>query len=237
MLCAELINSVCLESRYKRVVLVGFSAGAEIGVGILRSNSLDARVDAFLALDANMSRETCFISGAIAKIEIEKGTHNALEVLAVLSNRSFRDVKSWINVHRYLVRVFSKFSGDRLRILRDFAREICASFHDGSFESFVQSYSAIERTVKSFKFVFSDDRPGTGTAAGEQARTHSQLIDAFKDYISGQPDVKYRPNSIQIQNGAEHFDLIEDIAALQQNLQSLLSELDPPADSDHALAN
>lgn len=101
-LVRELLRDAIARLAPTRVVLVGFSSGADVAMRILTTAPPDApRVDACLALAPNLSLVTCFVSRVLARLQ---GGASAT-VLADLRRigEDTNDVEEWMNIMAYLL--------------------------------------------------------------------------------------------------------------------------------------
>jgi hypothetical protein len=177
-------------------VLVGFSSGADVCFHLLATWPVTAStaVDAFLALGANLSVRTCFASGALARQSSLADT----ELLAELrkAGDSATTLDQWLDVQEYLVMILRKFHSD-LQPLRRHGQDIVRPFLEDA-DTFAQWYRAVSPRLKALRCVFADNE-----MEAEPAR---RLLLAQLD--SGCLGPHYRDDSIVIEPGAGHFDLL-----------------------------
>lgn len=225
-LLAEFVNYLRGTTLFKRAVYVGFSAGTQVGDAMLASRLLNSRLDGMLALDANISEKTCFVSGAIASLRTESPDSNVMEVIGQLSRRDFLGVNQWLNMHRYLVNVFTKFTSEKLLVLRRFAQEVYGPYTDGTLRSFLESYERAANETNAFLFVFSENRPGTSVSASGAATQINRIhISEVKRVLSEPDRGTFREGTLRIEPNSDHFDLIDDHSILRRNLSLLLERL------------
>jgi hypothetical protein len=195
--------------RPRTTVLVGFSSGADVCFHLLASWPLtgSAAVDAFLALGANLTVETCFASGALARQSSSADT----ELLAELrkAGATAATLGQWLDVQEYLVMILRKFHSD-LEPLRRHGQDIVRPFLEGG-NPFAHWYRAVSPTVKALRCVFADNE-----VEGDPAR---RLLLAQLD--SGLLGPHYREDSIVIEPGTGHFDLLR-AEVVQRHLGELV---------------
>src|SRR6185503_428041 len=123
-----------------RLILVGFSAGADLWLQVMALAARDADpliADGLLTLDCNLTHDTAFVSRVFARLPDD----DELELLAGL--RTFgeeaRSLGEWLNTHDYLVKVFRKFRSD-IGVLTGVAREVVGPFEGAGLATFVERY-------------------------------------------------------------------------------------------------
>ncbi|TDJ77519.1 MAG: serine/threonine protein kinase [Planctomycetota bacterium] len=141
-LLVELLAELEQRVRPKRVILVGFSAGADQALSLLASES-SARLtfDGLLLLSPAARRGMLPITRAFASLP--EDSDKIVPVLKELGG-SFDSLGDWLGIHSYLVQAFQKFGSDP-RTLRDHARSLIEPLErDPDF--FLHSFrNAIER--------------------------------------------------------------------------------------------
>ena len=207
----EWLRSAVLPLGAARLVLVGFSAGADVWMQLIAAG-LDAAVhaDGLLTLDCNLSYDTSFVSRVIAKLPSD----NPGELLAGL--RTFgedaRSLGEWLNTHDYLVKVFRKFQSD-VGALTSVAREVVRPFDGTGLATFIERYKITSGLVPNVRFVFSD------LDANRRAVAEVHLL----NLDTGALGDAYREDSIVIEPDADHFDLL-DVDRLTRHLDALVSK-------------
>jgi pimeloyl-ACP methyl ester carboxylesterase len=178
----------------QRVVLLGFSSGADVALRFAAARpGGGARVDGVLALGCNVAKETCFVTALLARMSSRHPERLLADLRTV--GESTTGIDEWLTVHSYLVAMLRKFRGN-IDPLRQMAREVVAPFEGGGspFPSWFREASA---NVRGIRCVFEDTelyRAFVTTLLLEQPETHSL----------GDP---YREDSIVIEPGTNHFDL------------------------------
>jgi hypothetical protein len=206
----EWLRSAVLPLGAARLVLVGFSAGADVWMQLIAAG-LDTAVhaDGLLTLDCNLSYDTSFVSRVIAKLPSD----NPGELLAGL--RTFgedaRSLGEWLNTHDYLVKVFRKFQSD-VGALTSVAREVVRPFDGTGLATFIERYKTASGLVPNVRFVFSDLDANRRAVA----EVHLHNLDA------GALGDAYREDSIVIEPDADHFDLL-DVDRLTRHLDAIVS--------------
>ncbi|MEP6492108.1 MAG: serine/threonine-protein kinase [bacterium] len=129
-LLVELLRETVARVAPTRVVLVGYSSGADLALRLLAAAQTDMpHVDACLALGPNLSLATCFGSRVFARLEAGDPASILDDVKRLDSEAA--DFDEWLNLTAYLLHVLRKFRGD-LRPLSTFAAGIVNPFLDGN---------------------------------------------------------------------------------------------------------
>jgi len=195
-----------------RVVLVGFSSGAD---AVLRFAAMrpggGARLDAVLSLGCNISIETCFLTGLLARMSSRHPERLLADLRSV--GESAAELDSWLTIHTYLVAMLRKFrhSVDPLRSL---AREIVRPFEAGGESPFITWYREASANVRGIRCIFEDSeryRAFVSELLLGQAETH-RLGD------------KYREDTIIIEPDTAHFDL-EKPEIVSKHIEAMLSSI------------
>jgi serine/threonine protein kinase len=177
-------------------LLVGFSSGADFGFHLINGWPDDQRflVDGFLSLGCNLNLDTCFVSSALAG----QASENASEILPHLRAAGARaaSLGEWLNTHEYLVDILRKFQRD-LAPLRRLGQEVIRPFQQGG-DPFPGWYREACRRVRALRCVFADTEL--------ESRPAQQVLLAHLD--TGVLGDCYTEESIVIEAGADHFDLI-----------------------------
>jgi pimeloyl-ACP methyl ester carboxylesterase len=184
------------EIRPSQTVLVGFSSGADVCFHLLATwpTADPPAIDAFLALAANLSRDTCFASGALAQQSSSADTGLLAELRKAGATAS--TLGQWLDVHEYLVMILRKFHSD-LQPLRRHGQDIVRPFLEDE-NTFAVWYRAVGPRVAALRCVFADTE-----LEAEPAR---RFLLAHVD--TGLLGPHYREHSIVIEPGTGHFDLL-----------------------------
>lgn len=190
-----LLSSVARASGASRVIMVGFSTGADLVMRLAAAPRAEHAVpiDGVLALGGNLATETAFLSSVLARMGDAQEDQILPFLRQVTENQS--RLQDWLDVNEYLVRLVRRFRRD-FGILRDIAQAIASPFDDAPLVPFVSWYRALAAQGTRVRCVFEDNatyrgylrqlQPGKGT---------SPLGD------------DYQPGSLLIEAGAGHFDL------------------------------
>lgn len=178
------------------VVVVGFSAGADLALRVVGERGTeDLPVDGLLALGPNLGPDTLFVSRAFARIA-DDDPPSLPRALSSAGARS-ANLQEWLNTHEYLVRVVRKFQGD-IEPLRRFAQGLVADF-EGGHDGFIERYRAAAEHVGSLLVVIADSE-------GERAPLERIKVLNLDRGVLGE---RYRPGSLRVETGADHFELID----------------------------
>ena len=192
------LRDVIARARPRRVVLAGFSAGADLAFSVVRTPAGEAPlpVDGLLALGCNLSLETCFASRVLA--ELSDGDPARLVAdLAMLGGHA-RSLGEWLNLHEYLVRVIRKFQGDVAAVSR-FARDVIAPFEANGWEAFAERYRTAAAEVPVVRCVAAD-QPIYDEAVERLRLAHLD---------SGALGPRFDDDALVIERGADHFALLD----------------------------
>jgi predicted alpha/beta-fold hydrolase len=204
------INSNIEKITPKTVILVGFSIGADMVQYIVKANQkLAKKIDGMLLLDGNINHSTCTISNRFALIN-PKNHNNVVEIVRSISEGT-ENLSEWLQVHQYLVKVFSKFK-NRTPILARFAKETSERFDSNAtngLDYFISNFQATTDKVRNVQYIFS----------GES--NNKKALNDFKALILSDINIAsaYSDDSIKIENNMKHFDLIEYV-----NLNSFIDQ-------------
>jgi pimeloyl-ACP methyl ester carboxylesterase len=151
-LIARFIESIAGELAPKRIVLVGFSTGADMLLRIPRFLNTDGySVAGVLLLDCNINQQTCFISRELRRVL--DGEVSALQLAHAIGSGA-TSITDWLDLHQYLVRVLGKFKGN-LRHLALFANDVFTAQPEGGVERFAELYRELLSWSPSARWLFS----------------------------------------------------------------------------------
>ena len=147
----EWVREVACAAGGTRLILVGFSLGAEMWMQVLMSAAAHGEPlmpDGLLTLDCNLTHDTAFVSRVFARLPDD----NEPELLAGL--RTFgedaRALGEWLNTHEYLVKVFRKFRSD-IGVLTTVAREAVQPFERVGHDTFVGRFTQASRQARNLR--------------------------------------------------------------------------------------
>ena len=197
----EFVRDAVRRLRPEVALLVGFSSGADVVLRLLAADeTADGReprplVDAALALGANVSLGTCFVTRLLGRIDADD-PRLTLDVVRSLGAGA-ENLHDWLNIHEYLVTTLRKFGRD-VAPLRRYAADIVEPFAAGDGSPFTTWYRAASARVRRLRCVFEDtemlDRP-----------LRELRLRNLDERIFG---ARYREDSIVTEPGTDHFDLI-----------------------------
>ena len=197
----------------RRIVLVGFSSGADVVMRFAAARpGGGARVDAVLSLGCNISLETCFVTSMLARMSSRHPERLLADLRSV--GESATELDSWLTVHTYLVAMLRKFRNS-VDPLRSLAREIMRPFEGGGDSPFLSWYRDASANVRGIRCLFEDN----------------ELHRAFvTDVLLSQATTKklgdrYREDSILIEPDTAHFDL-ERPDVVQKHVEALLASIE-----------
>jgi pimeloyl-ACP methyl ester carboxylesterase len=190
----------------RTVAMVGFSLGADIGLELLMGPPDDSApaIDAFLALECNLSLETCFVSRVLAGLTPDRPDALVAEL------KQFGDASAsldeWINIHEYLVKVLRKFQGDT-GLLQRVAADIVRPLRDSpGLDVFARRFKVARRRVPALRLVFS------GGSASRAALDQLKLENLDRDILGEEfPDALFT-----VMPKTDHFELMAADQVLRQ---------------------
>jgi pimeloyl-ACP methyl ester carboxylesterase len=195
-LLRELLADAIARLSPSRVVLAGFSSGADLALRMLADATVDLpRIDACVAVGANLALETCFGSRVFARLQ-------AGEPSTVLADvRSFgndaTDFDEWLNLMAYELHVLRKFRGD-LAPLSTFAAGIVRPFEESD-DAFASWYRAASARVRVLRCVFESSSKCT-------ALVYALRLRNLDGRVLGP---HYEESSLVLDGSADHQALIE----------------------------
>lgn len=207
------IRHVTERSGARRVVLAGFSSGAD---AVLRFAGArpggGARIDAILTLGCNISLETCFVTSMLARMSSRHPERLLGDLRAVGDHMSGLD--DWLTVHTYLVAMLGKFRNG-VDPLRQLAREIVAPFEEGG-SPVPEWLRAAAGNVPVVRSVWEDDERHR-TFVGDLMMRHADTK------VLGQA---WREGSLVIEAETSHFEL-ERPDVVQRHLAAVIDAIPP----------
>jgi pimeloyl-ACP methyl ester carboxylesterase len=215
LLVRELVRDAVSRLRPRLTVIAGFSSGADIALRLAAAPDPEARLhlDGCLALGANLSIGTCFLTSALATLK----DHDDAALLGILRRVSdgAGSLDEWINLCEYAVKVVPTFRRD-VGPLRAFGAEISAPFSGARsrLTPFVEWYRDAAARGVALRCVFEDTPMFRDLVRELQLRN-------LDDELLG-PD--YAEGSIVADAGTGHFDLI-DPARVETHMQALVERL------------
>ena len=213
VLVRELLRDAVTRLKPRLTIIAGFSSGADVAMRLAAAPDPDARVqiDGCLALGANLSLGTCFLTSALATLK-DRDDVALLSILRRVSDGA-SSLDEWINLCDYAVSVVPTFRHD-VAPLRAFGAAISAPFADGKLTPFIDWYRAAADNGCRLRCVFED------TAMFRELVRELQLRN-LDDGVLGE---RYEEGSIVAEAGSGHFDLI-DPARVESHVQALVERL------------
>src|SRR5215472_6025053 len=196
----EWLRHVVEQESIKAIILVGFSAGADLWLEFVsREKDAALPVSGLVALDPNVSFETCWVTRILAQLCTDTPAQ-VIEKLQTLSSAT-RTLNEWLNVHEYLVRVLQKFEGN-LDVLAQFALEIVQPFEKAGLEEFARRFRGASSAIPYVRCVFS----GAGVSNPELEGIGSVKLANLDSGFLGDA---YSEDSIVVEYDADHFELLD----------------------------
>ncbi len=215
VLLREFITDAAKRLRPKLVILTGFSATADLGFRMIDvpAGEPPLPIDGFLALSPNLSLETCFVTKVLARAHPDNPELFLNDLSTFGAEQETLD--DWLNVHEYLVNVVRKFHDD-IGPLQRFAAEIMRPFEQPGETVFANWLRIASERVKCLRIIF--EETGVTGKMAQQLR--------LKNLDSTLPGDWYKDESIEIDLGANHFQLM-DPDRLLRHLSEMVTTLRP----------
>jgi len=200
----------------RRVMLVGFSSGADAVMRFAGTRpGAGARIDGILSLGCNISIETCFVTGMLARMSSRHPERLLADLRTV--GESATELDTWLTIHTYLVAMLRKFRG-AVDPLRSLAREILRPFEAGGESPFLQWYRDTSANIPVVRCLFEDNEL-------HRAFVSSLILGSADSHRLGD---KYREDSILIEPDTGHFEL-EKPDVVAKHLEAMLAAMEVPA--------
>jgi serine/threonine protein kinase len=196
----EWLRDIAVRENIRAIILVGFSTGADLWLEFACSGADSALpLTGLVALDANVSFETCWVTRILAQLGSDTPAQVIQELQTLCSGT--RTLNEWLNIHEYLVRVLQKFQGN-LEVLTQFATEIVRPFESAGLEAFARRFRGASSAIPYTRCVFS----GAGVSNPEaEAIANVKLANLDTGFL-GQA---YSEDSIAMEYDADHFQLLD----------------------------
>ena len=214
----EFLRDAVARLRPRLTIIGGFSSGADIAMRLAAAPDPDSRLrlDGCLALGANLSIDTCFLTSALATLK----DRDDAALLAILRGVSAgaTSLDEFVNLCNYAVNVVPTFRKD-VAPLRAFGAAISAPFATDKLTPFADWYRAAAANGCRLRCVFEDTPMFRDLVRELQLRN-------LDDGLLGP---QYEEGSIVAEAGTSHFDLI-DPSRVEEHVQALVDRLTNGAD-------
>ena len=197
VLFSELLNATAKDCRPSLVILVGFSASADLVLKLAATAPQGGpRPDGVLALGPNQGIETCFLSAVLGKLE---GNDPAalLDAFRRIS-ASASNLDDWLLINGYLGRIMSRFRND-VSPLRTLGQDIIEPFERDNKGAFAEMYRAAVSQVRLVRCIFEDSE-----TCNRLLRT--VLTDHMDRGVLGE---HHKDASLLIEPTPSHFELLQ----------------------------
>lgn len=193
----EFLRDAVARLRPSLVVLCGFSSGGDVVLRMVADEPGDPPplADGIVALGVNLSLETCFVTRLLSRVTGDE-PDGVLRELRALSAGA-ETLEDWLNIHEYLVTTLRKFQGD-VGALRRFSTGIVSPFESDGETPFVAWHRGAGERVERLRCVLEDTMMVDAPLRQLRLRNLDERI-----FGAG-----YREDSIIIEPGTDHFDLI-----------------------------
>ena len=219
VLVREFLRWLAGRLRPRLTVIAGFSSGADFALRFAAAPDPDARLrlDGCLALAANLSADTCFLTSGLATLETNDDAA-LLKILRGVSNGA-SSLDEWVNICEYVTAIVPVFRRD-LSPLRAFGAGISAPFDHGALTPFAEWYRATTARGCRVRCVFEDTGMYRNLVRELQLRN-------FDDGFLGE---HYEELSVITDPGTNHFDLIDPVR-VERHLEGLVGRLESGGDA------
>lgn len=209
----EFLRDLVQHVKPRLTILAGFSSGGDFALRFASADDSAARVhlDGCLALAANLSLDTCFLTTGLASLQPNDDA-SLLQVLRGVCARA-DNLDDWINICEYAVKIVPVFRDD-VAPLRRFGAEISAPFADDALAPFANWYRRASTRGCRLRCAFEDTKVYRNLVRDLQLRN-------FDDGILGDA---YEEGTILVDTGMSHFDLLRP-DTLHRHLDALLARI------------
>ena len=155
VLVREFLRDVVARLRPRITIIGGFSSGADFAIRLAAAPDPEPRLrlDGCLALGANLSIDTCFLTSELATLN-DRDDAGLLAILRRVSNAA-SSLDEWINLCEYAVSIVPTFRHD-VAALRAFGAAISAPFATEKLTPFADWYRAATAKGCQLRCVFED---------------------------------------------------------------------------------
>ena len=213
VLVRELVRDAVARLRPRLTIIGGFSSGADVAMRLAAAPDPDARLrlDGCLALGANLSFETCFLTSALATLK-DRDDSGLLAILRTVSG-SAGSLDEFVNLCNYIVSVVPTFRHD-VAPLRAFGSAISTPFEGEKLTPFAEWYRGAAAQACQLRCVFED------TPMFRDLVRELQLRNLDEELLG--PD--YQEGSVVAEAGTSHFDLI-DALRVEEHIRALVERI------------
>jgi tRNA A-37 threonylcarbamoyl transferase component Bud32 len=214
ILVREFLRDLVTRLRPRRTIIAGFSSGADCAMRLAGAPDPESRLhlDGCLALGANLSSDTCFLTGVLAKMESGDDA-DMLRALRRVSE-AMASLDDWVAVCEYAIHIVPTFRKDS-GPLRTFAIGIASQFEQESVTRFATWYRAAAARGCRLRCVFEDTSMYRDLVRELQLRT-------LDEDLLGE---RYEEDSIVTVADTTHFDLI-DPERVEDHAEALIKRLE-----------
>jgi serine/threonine protein kinase len=213
VLVRELLRDMVARTRPRVTIIAGFSSGADVAMRLAAAPDPESRLrlDGCLALGPNLSKDTCFLTSALATLK-DRDDAGLLAILRRVSD-SASSLDEYVNLCDYVASVVPTFRHD-VGPLRAFGAAISAPFETEKLTPFADWYRAAAAKGCRLRCVFEDTPMFRDLVRELQLRN-------LDDRLLGP---EYEEGSVVAEAGASHFDLKEP-ARVEGHVQALADRL------------
>jgi serine/threonine protein kinase len=218
VLVREFLRHIVGRIRPRIMIIGGFSSGADFAMRLAAAPDPESRlrIDGCLALGANLSIETCFLTSALATLN-DRDDAGLLAILRRVSDAA-SSLDEWVNLCDYVVSIVPTFRHD-VAPLRAFGAAISAPFATEKLTPFAGWYRAAAAKGCRLRCVFEDTPMFRDLVRELQLRN-------LDDGLLGP---QYEEGSIVAEVNSSHFDLIDPLR-VEEHVRSLVDRLTNGAD-------
>jgi serine/threonine protein kinase len=146
------LKDLCSRLQPQKVVMVGFSSGADHILHFISDSKFDdINVTGLMPLGCNVHIDDCFATSKLS--ELSSGDES--QILATIKKFSENQstMNNWLLINNYLVTAFTKF-GTQTEPLKQYAEDIMKPFVNGDLIQFPKWYKNSIKKVPHVRFVF-----------------------------------------------------------------------------------
>jgi hypothetical protein len=213
LIVREFLRDTVARLRPRLTLIAGFSSGADVAMRLAAAPDPESRLrlDGCLALGANLSIDTCFLTSELATLP--DGDDVALLAILRRVSAAAASLDEWVNLCEYAVEIVPTFRHD-VAPLRAFGAEISAPFAPGKLAAFADWYRRAAAKGCVLRCVFEDAPMFRDLVRELQLRNLDEAL----------LGPQYEEGSVVVPPGTTHFDLVAP-ANVQAHVQALVERL------------
>jgi serine/threonine protein kinase len=152
ILMHAMLKDLCNRLQPRKIVMVGFSSGADHILHFISDDKFDdIPVSGLLPLGCNIHIDDCFVTSKLS--ELDSGDENQILSTIKKFSENQSTMNDWLLIHNYLLTAFTKF-GTQTEPLKQYAEDIMKPFVKGDLIQFPKWYKNCVKKIPHFRFIF-----------------------------------------------------------------------------------